>query len=139
MRVRSTCLGRTSTCSSTLGIGTGGASIRTSDLSHAYVEELGLFIMSAAPDSTAFRRARLLAESLPALQELHGRTVVVKYGGNAMVDDALKAAFADDMVLLRARGIHPSSCMAAVRRSGDAEARRLGRRVPRRVPCHHPG
>ena len=63
--------------------------------------------MSAAPDSTAFERARLLAESLPALQELHGRTVVVKYGGNAMVDDALKAAFADDMVLLRACGIHP--------------------------------
>ena len=63
--------------------------------------------MSAAPDSTAFERARLLAESLPALQELHGRTVVVKYGGNAMVDDALKSAFADDMVLLRACGIHP--------------------------------
>lgn len=63
--------------------------------------------MSAAPDSTAFERARLLAQSLPALQELHGRTVVVKYGGNAMVDDTLKAAFADDMVLLRACGIHP--------------------------------
>ncbi len=57
--------------------------------------------------SGAFERARLLAESLPALQELHGRVVVVKYGGNAMVDDALKAAFADDMVLLRACGIHP--------------------------------
>ncbi|QKT07150.1 acetylglutamate kinase [Gordonia sp. X0973] len=57
--------------------------------------------------SAAFERARLLAESLPALQGLHGRVVVVKYGGNAMVDDALKSAFADDMVLLRACGIHP--------------------------------
>ncbi|MFT3899881.1 MAG: acetylglutamate kinase [Gordonia sp. (in: high G+C Gram-positive bacteria)] len=57
--------------------------------------------------SKAFQRADLLAQSLPALQELHGATVVVKYGGNAMVDDKLKAAFADDMVLLRACGIHP--------------------------------
>ncbi|MFT4200166.1 acetylglutamate kinase [Gordonia sp. (in: high G+C Gram-positive bacteria)] len=57
--------------------------------------------------SRAFERAELLAQSLPALQELHGAVVVVKYGGNAMVDDRLKAAFADDMVLLRACGIHP--------------------------------
>ncbi|GAB10810.1 acetylglutamate kinase [Gordonia araii NBRC 100433] len=57
--------------------------------------------------SAAFERARLLAESLPALQELHGAVVVVKYGGNAMVDENLKSAFADDMVLLRACGIHP--------------------------------
>lgn len=57
--------------------------------------------------SAAFERAQLLADALPALQELHGATVVVKYGGNAMVDDELKRAFADDMVLLRACGIHP--------------------------------
>ena len=52
-------------------------------------------------------KAAILAESLPALQALHGRRVVVKYGGNAMIDDDLKAAFAADMVLLRACGIHP--------------------------------
>ncbi|GAC70995.1 acetylglutamate kinase [Gordonia soli] len=52
-------------------------------------------------------RAAVLAEALPALQELHGATVVVKYGGNAMVDDQLKRAFAADVVLLRACGIHP--------------------------------
>ncbi len=57
--------------------------------------------------TAAFDRARLLAESMPELQKLHGRIVVVKYGGNAMVDDELKRAFADDMVLLRACGIHP--------------------------------
>lgn len=58
-------------------------------------------------DFTAFDKAAVLAESLPALQELHGATVVVKYGGNAMVDARLKAAFAADMVFLRACGMHP--------------------------------
>ncbi|MCF8570657.1 acetylglutamate kinase [Gordonia sp. HY002] len=58
-------------------------------------------------DGTPLAKAAVIAEALPALQALHGRRVVVKYGGNAMVDDALKAAFAADMVLLRACGIHP--------------------------------
>ncbi len=52
-------------------------------------------------------RAAILAEALPWLKQLHGRIVVVKYGGNAMTDDALKAAFAADMVFLRNCGIHP--------------------------------
>ncbi|GAB18990.1 acetylglutamate kinase [Gordonia effusa NBRC 100432] len=56
---------------------------------------------------TALDKANVLAEALPALQSLQGATVVVKYGGNAMVDDELKTAFAADMVLLRACGIHP--------------------------------
>jgi acetylglutamate kinase len=58
-------------------------------------------------DLTPLAKAGIIAESLPALQALHGKRVVVKYGGNAMVDDELKAAFAADMVLLRACGIHP--------------------------------
>ncbi|MCF8607589.1 acetylglutamate kinase [Gordonia sp. HY442] len=58
-------------------------------------------------DGTPLAKAAVIAEALPALQALHGRRVVVKYGGNAMVDDVLKAAFAADMVLLRACGIHP--------------------------------
>ncbi|GEE03192.1 acetylglutamate kinase [Gordonia spumicola] len=58
-------------------------------------------------DQTPLQKAGIIAESLPALQALHGKRVVVKYGGNAMVDDQLKAAFAADMVLLRACGIHP--------------------------------
>ncbi|GAB90462.1 acetylglutamate kinase [Gordonia rhizosphera] len=56
---------------------------------------------------SALEKATVLAESLPALQALHGATVVVKYGGNAMIDEDLKRAFAADMVFLRACGIHP--------------------------------
>ena len=52
-------------------------------------------------------RAHILLEALPYIQRFRGRTVVVKYGGNAMVDDRLAASFADDMVLLRAVGIRP--------------------------------
>ena len=51
-------------------------------------------------DISAIERAAILAEALPALQTLSGATVVVKYGGNAMVDDELKRAFAADMVFL---------------------------------------
>jgi len=58
-------------------------------------------------DLSALDKAMVLAESLPALQSLHGATVVIKYGGNAMIDDDLKRAFALDMVFLRACGIHP--------------------------------
>ncbi|KQU06169.1 acetylglutamate kinase [Rhodococcus sp. Leaf7] len=51
--------------------------------------------------------ARILAGALPWLQQWTGKVVVVKYGGNAMVDDRLKAAFAADMAFLRTVGIHP--------------------------------
>ncbi|MDL9938934.1 acetylglutamate kinase [Gordonia sp. ABSL1-1] len=63
--------------------------------------------MTENQTTPAIDRAAILAEALPALQELAGATVVVKYGGNAMVDDDLKRAFAADMVFLRACGIHP--------------------------------
>jgi acetylglutamate kinase len=56
------------------------------------------------PDRDA-RRAAVLTDALPWLKEFHGQTVVIKYGGNAMVDDELKRAFAEDMVLLRYVGI----------------------------------
>jgi acetylglutamate kinase len=49
----------------------------------------------------------VLAEALPWLQRFHGKIVVIKYGGNAMVDDELKRAFAQDMVFLRLAGILP--------------------------------
>lgn len=54
-----------------------------------------------------FVRANVLVEALPWLKKFHGEIVVVKYGGNAMVDAQLKAAFAADMVLLRTCGIKP--------------------------------
>jgi acetylglutamate kinase len=55
----------------------------------------------------AGEKAGVLAEALPWLQRFHDRIVVVKYGGNAMVDEELKQAFAQDMVFLRLAGIHP--------------------------------
>lgn len=52
-------------------------------------------------------KAQVLAEALPWLKQLHGKIVVVKYGGNAMTDDTLKHAFAADMAFLRNCGIQP--------------------------------
>ncbi|HEY9315525.1 MAG TPA: acetylglutamate kinase [Williamsia sp.] len=49
----------------------------------------------------------MLGEALPWLKRFAGKVIVVKYGGNAMVDDKLKQAFAEDMVFLRTCGIHP--------------------------------
>lgn len=51
--------------------------------------------------------ARVLTEALPYIQRFHGKTVVIKYGGNAMVDADLKRAFARDVVLLKLVGINP--------------------------------
>ena len=52
-------------------------------------------------------KADVLASALPWLKKLHGKIIVVKYGGNAMTDDSLRSAFAADMVFLRNCGIHP--------------------------------
>ena len=51
--------------------------------------------------------ARVLIEALPYIRRFAGRTVVIKYGGNAMVDDALKETFALDVVLLKYVGVRP--------------------------------
>jgi acetylglutamate kinase len=56
---------------------------------------------------TATQKAAVLAEALPWLQRFHGAIVVIKYGGNAMLDDGLKRAFAQDMVFLRLTGLRP--------------------------------
>jgi acetylglutamate kinase len=52
-------------------------------------------------------RAAILVEALPYIQAFAGRTVVIKFGGNAMVDEALSHSFAADIVLLRAIGLKP--------------------------------
>ncbi|MEV4320404.1 acetylglutamate kinase [Actinocrispum sp. NPDC049592] len=57
--------------------------------------------------AVAGHKAAVLIEALPWLQEFHGALVVVKYGGNAMIDADLKKAFAQDMVFLRTVGIKP--------------------------------
>jgi acetylglutamate kinase len=54
---------------------------------------------------TALEKAATLAEALPWIAQFHGRTVVVKSGGNAMTDDALRHAFAQDIVFLRYAGV----------------------------------
>jgi acetylglutamate kinase len=58
-------------------------------------------------NTKAHRFARVLTEALPYIQRFSGKTVVIKYGGNAMVDEQLKSSFARDMVLLKQVGIHP--------------------------------
>jgi acetylglutamate kinase len=59
------------------------------------------------PIDSAKNIARVLTEALPYIQKFTGRTVVVKYGGNAMVDDNLKNSFARDIVLMKLVGINP--------------------------------
>ncbi|HXD27159.1 MAG TPA: acetylglutamate kinase [Arthrobacter sp.] len=56
---------------------------------------------------TAHRKAEALIEALPWIQHFAGTTMVVKYGGNAMVNDDLRRAFAEDIVFLHHVGIHP--------------------------------
>ncbi|MFC9237742.1 acetylglutamate kinase [Streptomyces decoyicus] len=56
---------------------------------------------------TALPKARILIEALPWLTRHHGKTVVIKFGGNAMIDEELKRAFAQDVVFLRHAGLRP--------------------------------
>jgi acetylglutamate kinase len=62
--------------------------------------------MSLTSDS-AKNIAKVLAEALPYIRRFSGKTVVIKYGGNAMVDEALKSSFARDIVLMNLVGIKP--------------------------------
>ena len=52
-------------------------------------------------------KAEILAQALPYIRRFHGKTMVIKYGGNAMTDPALQKAFAEDVVLLKLVGINP--------------------------------
>jgi acetylglutamate kinase len=63
--------------------------------------------MTDVTKAEAAGKAEVLIEALPWLQRFHDKIVVVKYGGNAMIDEDLKRAFAQDMVFLRLAGIHP--------------------------------
>lgn len=58
-------------------------------------------------NKAAMNIANVLGEALPYLQQFVGKTIVIKYGGNAMVDEKLKASFARDIVLLKLVGINP--------------------------------
>ncbi|MCY4244804.1 MAG: acetylglutamate kinase [Gammaproteobacteria bacterium] len=56
---------------------------------------------------TAALTAAVLSEALPYIQRFHGRTLVIKYGGHAMVDEGLKKSFARDVILLKLVGMNP--------------------------------
>ena len=57
--------------------------------------------------TTPLEKSRILMEALPYIKRYHGRTIVVKYGGAAMDDPALRESFADDIVLMRFVGLNP--------------------------------
>ena len=61
--------------------------------------------ISSSRSEHALAKAAVLVEALPWLERFHGKTVVVKYGGHAMTDETLRAAFAEDVVFLRYAGI----------------------------------
>ena len=66
--------------------------------------------MTTPPDITTVAprdRAEILAQALPYIRQFHGKTMVIKYGGNAMTDPALQQDFAEDVVLLKLVGINP--------------------------------
>ena len=58
-------------------------------------------------DYSATIKADVLSEALPYIQRFHGKTVVIKYGGNAMTDESLQRSFAHDVVLLKLVGLNP--------------------------------
>ena len=62
---------------------------------------------SVAAPIAPFDKAQILAQALPYIRKFHGKTMVIKYGGNAMTDPALQKAFAEDVVLLKLVGINP--------------------------------
>jgi acetylglutamate kinase len=58
-------------------------------------------------DISPLLKAEILAEALPYIRAYHGKTIVIKYGGNAMVEDRLKESFARDVILLKLVGMNP--------------------------------
>jgi acetylglutamate kinase len=66
--------------------------------------------MTDTPDTAALSpalKASVLSEALPYLRRFHGKTIVVKYGGNAMTEERLQQSFAHDVVLLKLVGLNP--------------------------------
>ena len=56
---------------------------------------------------TPNEKAKILSEALPYIKKFTKKIMVIKYGGNAMIDDKLKHSFAKDVVLLKLVGMHP--------------------------------
>ena len=58
-------------------------------------------------DISPLLKAQILAEALPYIRSYHGKTIVIKYGGNAMIEERLKESFARDVILLKLVGMNP--------------------------------
>lgn len=71
-------------------------------------------------------KAEILSEALPFIQKFHGKTIVIKYGGNAMTEERLQRAFARDVVLLKLVGMNPVIIHGGGPQIGDA-LRRVGK------------
>lgn len=98
------------------------------------------FHLDVHTDLRADQKAEVLIEALPWLEEFAGQRIVVKYGGNAMIDEHLKACFAEDMVFLRQVGLHP----IVVHGGGPQISQMLKAlghqiRIQRRPACDHAG
>jgi acetylglutamate kinase len=76
--------------------------------------------------TSAVQIAHVLTEALPYIQRFKGKTIVVKYGGNAMVDERLKTSFARDIVLLKTVGVNPVIVHGGGPQIGDL-LKRLGK------------
>ncbi|GJL75681.1 MAG: acetylglutamate kinase [Nitrosomonas sp.] len=68
---------------------------------------MSIELIMSISQSSARDKAKILAEALPYIQRFHGKTIVIKYGGNAMVEENLKQGFARDVVLLKLVGMNP--------------------------------
>lgn len=75
------------------------------------------------------RKADILIESLPYIKEFYGETIVIKYGGHAMVDDELKFSFARDIVLMKYIGLNPVIVHGGGADRRDAEKARYGEQI----------
>jgi acetylglutamate kinase len=70
-------------------------------------DQPGSAVRQRVDTTAALAKAETLIEALPWLDRFHGQTVVIKYGGHAMTDEALRQAFAQDVVFLRYAGLRP--------------------------------
>ncbi|MDI1301434.1 MAG: acetylglutamate kinase [bacterium] len=77
----------------------------------------------ALTHESALNIAKVLTEALPYIQRFHGKTIVVKYGGNAMTDPELENSFARDIVLLKTVGLNPVVVHGGGPQIGDLLAR----------------
>ena len=84
-----------------------GTDLEGTDLEGTDLEGAGLSGNLGRPQASALAKAATLIEALPWLARFHGQIVVIKYGGHAMTDEALRVAFAQDVVFLRYAGLRP--------------------------------